>query len=248
MLLLVPLPMLAANGLAEVDTLRGQTNISDAMLFGYDDCVSEISGEDCRRFNSGGSVWFSCGTVGIGEDRRTAVAVPGWDGMVPDSARLEVYCFREGDAADRRILLYPLTTPFYEGTELDYGVGNYPEPDSGVTWYHAYLDVGDTDSLAWLSAGGDYSMAVACTAIVSDTDTWAGFDHFERILAWWDSTGTNYGCLLINENTFPTNTTQKSFYSSESATGLGPRVILYYNEDATMPIRRRRVMLRLMTN
>jgi hypothetical protein len=236
-LLLMALP--EPEALAAVDTLRGTADIADAMLIGYTNCVGEISDEDCRRFNTGGASWLSSGTVGIGQESRTVIALPGWNGIVPDSARLELYCFREGDTVDRRVMAYPLTTPFIEGTELDYGVGNYPDPDSGVTWYHAYLDVGDGDSLNWSTAGGDYTTVVACTAIVADTSGWVVFSHFERLLALWDSTGMAYGCILINENAFPVNSTQKSFYSSESATGLGPRVVLYRSDGLRGSMRRR---------
>ncbi len=173
-------------------------------------------------------------------ERRAVIALIDFDGDLPDSARLELYCFREGDAADRRVFAYPLTAPFVEGTEFDYGYGNYPDPDSGVTWYHSYIDVGDADSSLWGEAGGDFTTAIACTAIVSDTDCWVGFDHFERMLAWWDSTGMPYGCILVNENVFPTNTTQKSFYASESSGGLGPRVVLYYRDAGATDWRRRR--------
>ena len=222
LLLLLPVGIAAT-----VDTLRDTSEVDDAIIYNYADCTSEVSGEDCRRFNGGRVVNLGIGGVGVGNSRRALLSFPGWDGIVPDSARLDIYCSSENDNVDRRFFVYPLTRQFLEGTEASYGVGDYPEPDSGVTWNHAWLDAGDSDSLNWNSAGGDFTTAIACTTTITTTGQYFSFDHFERILDYFDTSGNGYGIILINENAFPANSAAKVLKSSEAGSLFAPRLILF---------------------
>ena len=168
---------------AGVDTLRSVAAVDDATMYNYLDCTSEVSGENCRRYNTGAVPELRVGTQDI-DDHRIVMRFPGWDRTMPDSAMLELTCTMSDDNEPRRIFVYPLTRRFFEGTES--GAGAYPEPDSGVTWNHAWLDVGDLDSLPWTTPGGDYSTTVACTAIVSSPGVYR-VRAFHRILSWWNS-------------------------------------------------------------
>lgn len=231
---------------ARVDTLRDTSDIEDAVIYSWENCNSEFAGEDCRRYNSGGLTTMTIGCAAIGEERRAVLRMPGWNGDMPDSAKLLLYCMWEKDTHDRRLLAFPLTRSCFEGNELACAVGDYPEPDSGVTWLHAWLDVGDLDSLAWTVPGGDYSTEVVCTAMVTGTGQYCAFENFERILSYWRTNGTDYGLLLINENAFPGNTSAKGFGSTEGLITGRPQVILFFTDASKSPARRRLVLEKLL--
>jgi len=231
--------LMAGGALAGIDTLKGTTDIEDCHIYGYANCNSEQTGEDCHRFNSGGLTLFRVGTQST-NDIRTLIRIPGWDGVVPDSSKFLLYCAYEDDNVDRKIFLYPLTKRIFEGTEAAATVGDYPNPDSGATWNHAWLDVGDSDSLSWSTPGGDYISDIACTTTVTDTGQYFPFDNFNRILNYWDTSGNDYGFILINQNAFPANTARKTFRSTESSTGLSPLVLLYTIDSSGVASGRRR--------
>jgi len=224
------------------DTLRDTSDIDDTFIYSWEACNPEIYGENCRRFNAGKVVSAYVGkTVGVRE-YRMLLDLPGWDGDVPDSAVFKVYCAYESDVQDRRIMAYPLTQAFIEGTENDYSIGNYPNPDSGATWLHAYLDDGDHDSVSWTTAGGDYTTAIACTTTITGTGQYHSFDHFRRLLNYFDTSGNDYGFILVNENASPSFTSGKVLRSSEGVDSTRPLLIQYDYETSGMPTRRGRLL------
>ncbi len=226
---------------AGIDTLKGTSDIEDGMIYGYEDCDGEALGEDCRRYNAGGVPFMAVGTRSLGP-HRTLISFPGWDGTVPDSAKLLLFCLLEDDPVDRQVFVYPLTAPFIEGTEDVAYVGHYPDPDSGVTWNHAWLDVGDNDSLLWTSPGAEFSTDVACTTTITDSNQYFAFDDFNRLLTYWDSSGENYGCILLGDAAFPANSSRKILSSSEDDISRSPLLILYTTDSTAiteLPRRRR---------
>ncbi len=228
--------------LGAADTLRDTSDIDDAFIYSWEGCNPEVYGEDCRRYNAGGVINATVGkTAGI-KWSRLLCALPGWDGEVPDSAVFKVYCKYETDALDRRIMAYPLTRAFVEGTEFDYVIGNYPNPDSGATWLHAYLDDGDGDSLLWSTAGGDYTTAIACTTTITGTGQYFSFDHFRRLLNYFDTSGNNHGFILINEDAAPSSSSGKVLRASEGEASTQPLLILYEYEASGTPKRRGRLI------
>lgn len=228
---------------AAVDTLKDTTSIHDTGIHSYADCAYEIVGENCIRFNAGGSDELWVGND-ASREQRALMAFPGWDGALPDSSKLMLYCCDQRDALTRRVFAYPLTRPFIEGSETDRGAE--PEPDSGATWLHAFLDVGDLDSLLWTTPGGDYTTAVACTATVTDTGQYFAVERFDRLLAYWDSTGAFPGCVLVNEQAFPANASGKTFSASEDSAGNVPLLILHYPDSITTLYRRRGAAARIL--
>jgi len=227
--------------LAEVDTLKGTDNIEDCTIYSYANCDTETSSEDCQRYNSGGIVQLRIGNT-FTDSHRGLLRIPGWDHTVPDSSKFMLYCIYESDAIDRKFFLYPLTTQFFEGTETEALIGNYPDPDSGATWNHAWLDIGDSDSLNWSTAGGDYCTDVACTATVTGIGQYFSFNNFNRILNFWDTSGNDYGFIIINENAFPANATLKTFKTSEGSSSQYPLLLLYTGETVEKSIHRRRLL------
>ena len=224
-----------------VDTLRGETEIEDATLYGYEDCDYERSGEDCRRYNAGSTLVLRAGN----DDLKGHVAVmrfPTLAGDPPDSAALMLYCTLEKDTLDRRLFAFPLIRDFVEGTESRFEAGAYPTSDSGVTWYHAYLDINDLDSLNWTTPGGDYTTAVACTATVTDSDAWCRFANFERLLQFWDTSGYTPGICIVNEKTFPVNSSLKVMASTENGSEIRPMLLRYYPHIVEY-FRRRRLLI-----
>ncbi len=236
-IILVLFPFIISAG---VDTLKSTSDIEDCTIYSFEDCDSETSGEDCRRYNSGGMVQLRIGRT-MANSHRSLVRIPGWDETIPDSSKFLFYCIYESDIVDRKFILYPITTDFYEGTESEALIGNYPDPDSGATWNHAYLDVGDSDSLNWTTAGGDYNTAIACTATVTGIDQYFAFDNFNRILNYWDTSGNDYGFMIINEDAFPVNVSLKVFRASEGSSSQNPMLLLYTNVAVEHTYRRRRI-------
>ena len=227
--------------LAAVDTLKGVSDVGDCVIYSWAACNGEVSGEDCRRYNAGGTTTMGAGSPDIGDLKHSLIVLPGWNDSLPDSSRFGVFCILETDANDRKIFLYPLTTQTFVGKESSYNIGDYPDPDSGATWNHAYLDVGDGDSVNWSSPGGDYTTGVACTALVTGTSQYFFFENFNRILNYWDSLGTNYGFILKNENAFPAQSSLKTFRTTNGPDSTMPIALLYYPDSTQMSMRRRRV-------
>lgn len=227
--------------LAAVDTLKGASDVGDCVIYSWEACNSEVSGEDCRRYNGGGITTMGAGKSDISKEKRSLLFLPGWNDTLPDSSRFGIYCKLETDAADRKIFLYPLTTQTFVGTENSYNIGDYPDPDSGATWNHAYLDVGDGDSVNWSSSGGDYTTDVACTTLVTGTSQYFFFESFNRILNYWDTSGTNYGFVLENENVFPAQTSLKTFRTTDGPDSTMPLAVLYYPDSSQTNLRRRRI-------
>lgn len=227
---------------ARVDTLSDTSEVRDCVVYSYENCNSDVEGEDCRRYNGGGVTNMGVGSSGPSRSRRVLMQFPGWNGVMPDSSDVKVFCINENDSLDRRVFLYPLTSRFFEGSEAAYTVGDYPETDSGATWLHSWLDVGDGDSALWSSPGGDYTTAVACTAVFATLQIYQTFSHFNRILNYWDTSGSSHGIVLINENAFPANMAAKVIKSSESSPEYAPLLVLYY-PDTLMVTRRRRLII-----
>ncbi len=224
-LVLILLLLTGSPALSAVDTLRGLTAVEDATLYNFLACDPEIEGEDCRRYNTGGLSTIMVGKNEL-DDHRAVMRFPGWDRALPDSSVLELTCTAGDDTDNRRVFVYPLTRRFFEGDE---NVA-YPEPDSGVTWYHAWLDIGDSDSLSWTTPGGDYTAAVACTVLVSRPGV-CRVRPFNRILNWWRTNSADPGIVLINQNSFPANSARRSFGASEGTAELAPRLLLYYGDE-----------------
>jgi hypothetical protein len=151
------------------DTLKGTADIQDCIIYSYQNCNDEITGEDCRRYNAGSITNLQVGSTSAG-DRRAIIYFPGWNDSLPDSAQLQLYLKGWADEEWRNIFIYPLTKQGFEGSELSYNLGDYPNPDSGATWNHASLDVGVPCSLSWTSPGADYITTIADTIAVQDQE------------------------------------------------------------------------------
>ncbi len=246
-LLIVSLAASAAQTGAAVDTLKGPQHIEDCVIYSWAGCNAEVFGEDCRRYNAGAVTSLPIGSVALGRERRALLRLPGWNGIIPDSSQLVLYRYAQADHLDRRLFLYPVTRRFFEGTEVAYNLGDYPDPDSGATWNHAWLDVGDGDSSGWSVPGGDYDTTTACTMLVTDTNQYSICRTFNRILHYWDSTGDAFGVILVNENQFPANSSSKTFGAAEGDTLGTPRVILFY-PDSSIRRRRREIIVGRINN
>jgi hypothetical protein len=173
--------------------------------------------------------------------------LPGWNNSVPDSSELKLYCYVQSSILPRYLIAHPLSRPTCEGNENRHNLGDYPDPDSGATWLHAYLDVGDGDSVNWSGPGGDYNTAVACSVHITGTGQYFTMKNFNRILEYWDTSGAAYGFILVNDNNAPVVNTQKVIKSSEGGDAYRPLVLLY-TSDAPPPRRRLRVVTSLSQN
>lgn len=239
--------MIGATVSARVDTLKDTSDFRDCILYQQISCNPEVTGENCQRFNGGRVINMGVGNIGCCDESRIVYELPGWNDTIPDSSELKVYCYVESHINWRYLIAYPLTKQTFEGDENQHNIGDYPNPDSGATWLHAYLDVGDADSVSWTSAGGDYNTAVACSVLITGTGQYFTMRHFNRMLTYWDTSGANYGFILINANDFPENLSKKVIKSSESGVGYYP-LVLMYTADSTLAMRRSRTVRSLLRN
>jgi len=236
--------MVTASVSARVDTLKDTSDIEDCLIYSYANCDPEETGEDCTRFNGGRVINMGVGNGGCCDELRVVFKLPGWNDTIPDSSELKVYCYIQSGILARQLIAYPLTKETFEGSENKHNLGDYPDPDSGATWLHAYLDVGDGDSVSWTSAGGDYNTAVACSVNVTGTGQYFTMKNFNRMLTYWDTSGSNYGFMLVNSNDPPVNLSRKVIKSSESGAGYYP-LLLLYTADTTQ-VRRSKVVRSLL--
>ncbi len=241
----VMLSVISRTSSAAVDTLQDTTEIEDCLIYSYSDCDPEITGENCTRFNGGRVINMGVGNVGCCDEKRVLFKLPGWDGTIPDSSEMKFYCYTQSGVLSRYLIAYPLTKQFFEGTENKHNLGDYPDPDSGATWNHAFLDVGDADSLSWTNAGGDYNSAVACSVNITGVGQYYTMRNFNRLLNYWDSSGSNYGFILVNSNDPPVNLSNKVIKSSESGIGYRP-LLLLYTADSSVSVRRSRIIRSLL--
>ena len=233
---------------ARVDTLKDTTDVEDCLIYSYENCDAEETGENCRRFNGGGVDNIGVGNYGSTAEKRVLFKLPGWNDTIPDSSELKVYCYVQGTILSRYLIAYPLTREFFEGNENLHDLGYYPDPDSGATWLHAYLDVGDADSVNWSDPGGDYTTAVACSVNITGTGQYFTMKNFNRILNYWDTSGSNYGFILVNANNDPPFNSQKIIKSSESGPDYYPLVLLYTADSSAQTVRRSQVIRSLLRN
>jgi hypothetical protein len=230
---------------ARVDTLKDTLDVEDCLIYSNSNCDPEETGEDCQRFNGGNVVNVGVGMYGSSAERRVLFMLPGWNDTIPDSSELMVYCYIQSSILSRYLIAYPLTQEIFEGSENRHNLGYYPDPDSGATWLHAYLDDGDADSVNWTTPGGDYTTAVACSVHITGTGQYFTMKNFNRILIYWDTSGTNYGFILVNDNNPPAANSQKVIKSSESGSGYWP-LLLLYTADEARPFRRPRMVKSLL--
>ena len=233
---------------ARVDTLKDSTDVEDCLIYSYENCDAEETGENCRRFNGGGVLNMGVGNYGSTDEKRVLFKLPGWNDTIPDSSELKVYCYLQSSILPRYLIACPLTRETFEGTENLHNLGYYPDPDSGGTWLHAYLDVGDADSVNWSNPGGDYTTAVACSVNITGIGQYFTMKNFNRILNYWDTSGSNYGFILINANNVPASSSQKIIKSSESGSDYYPLVLLYTADSSVQSVRRSQVVLSLLRN
>ena len=234
-----------SNVSARVDTLRDTSDVEDCLLYSYSNCDAEVFDEDCLRYNGGRVINMGVGNIGCCDEVRVIFKLPGWNDTIPDSSELKLYCYIQSSILSRHLIAYPLTRETFEGSENTHNIGDYPDPDSGATWLHAYLDVGDGDSVSWNNAGGDYNTAVACTVNITGTGQYYTMRNFNRILNYWDTSGNNYGFILINGNAISPGNSRKIIKSSESGPGYYP-LVLMYTADSTQAVRRSQTVRSLL--
>ena len=97
-----------------------------------------------------------------------------------------------------------------EGTVTGSGAGNSAETGD-ATWLHTFYD-----TAFWSSPGGDFAPAPSASALVDRMGlyTWGSTAGLVAdVQSWIDAPGTNYGWVLLGNET--TNTTTKAFVSRE---------------------------------
>jgi hypothetical protein len=164
--------------------------------------------------SNGGEVFFFVGRTNQSSEsiRRGLLAfdlesIPA--GSTITSATLTLYMSLTR-AGPQMVALHRAHAGWGEGTAAGFGAGGPAEPGD-ATWLHTFYD-----TAFWSSPGGDFATVSSASALVDRLGfyTWgpsAGL--VADVQSWVDAPGTNYGWVVLGNET--TSTTTKAFDSRE---------------------------------
>jgi hypothetical protein len=123
--------------------------------------------------------------------------------------------------------LFRVTQDWGEGTSSGSGSGGLATTGD-ATWLHTFFN-----TKTWNSPGGDFVATPSATTAVSGfgNETWTSAQMASDIQAWAASPSTNFGWVLVGNET--TNLTAYEFGSRESGGALAPSLSVTY--EAAVP-------------
>ncbi|MHC5024093.1 MAG: multicopper oxidase domain-containing protein [Planctomycetota bacterium] len=175
--------------------------------------------------SNGAGEYIFAGNTDQGTDEWTRRAVLMFDiaasipaGSTINSVTLRLYMSRAKENIGYTTSLHPLTQDWGEGTSVaggNEGAGTSAEQDD-ATWLYRFYDENNPEgSPAWTSEGGDFASASASQSVGgTGFYTWGSTLELEAdVQAWLDSPATNFGWILIGNET--TSKTAKRFNSRQ---------------------------------
>src|SRR6266480_4574684 len=177
---------------------------------------------------------FFAGTTATGELRRGVLAF-NIAGNIPAGARitsvsLSLNMSRTAFDTDRIVELHRLFANWGEGTSQasgEEGTGA-PATPNDATWRHRFFD-----TIFWANQGGDFSATASASQLVGDVGvyTWSSPQMVADVQSWLDNPGTNFGWLVLGDESGPG--TAKRFDTRESASP--PVLTILYRSVAPRP-------------
>ena len=129
-----------------------------------------------------------------------ATAIP--PGSIIESATLRLYCSKrpQDDFGDNEFALHRVLRAWGEGTSDagDFGGKGASASEGDATWNHAVYP-----SEPWTFPGGDFDPLASASEVVSGIGvyTWSGEQLIQDVQDWVDQPETNFGWILIGDET-----------------------------------------------
>ena len=102
------------------------------------------------------------------------------------------------------------------------GFGNASQPGD-ATWIHTFFP-----NQRWIRAGGDFDESADATAVASiGTVSWESAAMIVRVQQWVDQPATNFGWIVVGDET--RSTTAKQFDSREASEATRPSLRVEFN-------------------
>ena len=185
------------------------TPSKDNTLYEYDPAEGDHS--------NGAGFHFFAGENAMGELRRGVLAFD-IAGMIPPGSTITAVSLTMNmsmtPAGAETIELHKLLADWGEGiSHAPQGEGDgAPATPNDATWRHRFFD-----SIFWTTEGGDFSATVSASQSVDVTGqyTWSSTQMVADVQAWLDDSSTNFGWLVLGNET--TSATAKRFDTRESA-------------------------------
>ena len=181
----------------------------DNTLYEYDPAEGDQS--------NGAGFHFFAGENGMGELRRGVLAFD-VAGTIPAGSTITAVSLTLNmsmtPAGAETVELHKLLADWGEGTShAPMGEGDgAPATPNDATWRHRFFD-----TIFWTNEGGDFSATVSASQSVGDIGqyTWSSTQMVADVQAWLDHPATNFGWLVLGNET--TIATAKRFDTRESA-------------------------------
>ncbi|MCH8150287.1 MAG: DNRLRE domain-containing protein [Planctomycetes bacterium] len=231
-------PLHCVPGLSTIKTKEGErlnTRMATVGVFIFlaapmvcADVVNLLPAKDNTLYQSGNSLsngrgahFFTGRTAQLDPfSRRRAVIAFDIAGSIPNDATinsvtLRLFMSRSPTVATMITILFPLDADWGEGTSNDSGGegSGAPAAAGDATWANTFFP-----SDFWASAGGDFTAIPSGVAGVGGigTYTWTGSQMVADVQDWLDNPTTNYGWILIGNESAPR--TAKRFDSKDNTT------------------------------
>jgi hypothetical protein len=167
--------------------------------------------------SNGAGLHFFAGENAMGELRRGVLAFD-VAGIIPAGSTITAVSLTMNmsmtPAGAETIELHKLLADWGEGTShAPQGEGDgAPATPNDATWRHRFFD-----SIFWTTEGGDFSATVSASQSVDVTGqyTWSSTQMVADVQAWLDDPSTNFGWLVLGNET--AIATAKRFDTRESA-------------------------------
>ena len=181
----------------------------DNTLYEYDPAEGDHS--------NGAGFHFFAGENGMGELRRGVVAFD-VAGTIPAGSTITAVSLTLNmsmtSAGPETVELHKLLADWGEGTShAPMGEGDgAPATPNDVTWRHRFFD-----TIFWSTQGGDFSATVSASQVVGGIGqyTWSSAQMVADVQGWLDNSASNFGWLLLGDESVPGST--KRFDTRESA-------------------------------
>jgi hypothetical protein len=183
--------------------------------------------------SNGAGFHFFAGENGEGELRRGVLAFD-VAGTIPAGSTITAVSLSLSmsmtPAGAETIELHKLLADWGEGTShAPMGEGDgAPATPNDATWRHRFFD-----SVFWTTQGGDFSAMVSASQSVAGVGhyTWSSTQMVADVQSWLDNPGSNFGWLVLGNET--ASATTKRFDTRESASP--PVLTIEYTRAAPAP-------------
>jgi len=181
----------------------------DNTLYEYDPAEGDHS--------NGAGFHFFAGENGEGEVRRGVLAFD-IAGTIPPGSTITAVSLTLNmsmtPAGPETVELHKLLADWGEGTShAPMGEGDgAPATPNDATWRHRFFD-----TIFWTAQGGDFSATVSANQMVGGVGqyTWSSAQMVADVQGWLDNPASNFGWLLLGDESVPGST--KRFDTRESA-------------------------------